>query len=267
MRIEDLYRQLLAAERGAVTRACWSAQHAYDAAERAFEAAKNAWTEARANESATQADGSAEQARSSAHQATDRAVQAEEAEPVQLAEKGRQAAKLAREAARQARDAAEKATEAAGRATQAAGQATQAATQARRAADHADRDAEPAAQIADRPDRIAAQARISARAGWKAGGSADWDEYALMRHITNLTKLENLTRPAIRAAARECLRDGGRGVVRDEAVVGRLQMVIRQWSDSADRRTWWLIRVQLWFFMLGSIFFASVPIWTLFSAK
>jgi hypothetical protein len=267
MRIEDLYRQLLDAERAGVTGAYWSAQHTYEGAKRAFEAAKDAWTVANVTESATQADGSAKQAQSNADLASDRAQQAEKIEPVQLAGQAGQAAEMATQAAKLARDAAEQATQAAGRAATAADRATQAAVQARSDADHADRDAESASQIVGRPDRIAAQARVSARAGWKAGGSADWDEYALMKHITNLTKVENLTRPAIRTAARECLQGGNQGVVRDEAAIERLQMVIRQWSDSADRHTWWLIRVQLWLFMLGSIFFAIIPIWTLFSAK
>jgi hypothetical protein len=129
-------------------------------------------------------------------------------------------------------------------------QAPSAALEAAEATGGADRAAEQGEQIAAEPPT----------------DGKSWDERALTRLIQGLAGLESLTRPTIRSAAERCLAKDRPGVVRDNGAIEGLKQVLREWSDGADNRTWWLIRIQLWSFLLGSAFFAAVPIWILLSA-
>jgi len=244
----------------------------------------------RARQAAAQADQTAEQAHQAAAQARQAAAQAD-----QTAEQARQAItqaaswqarrdagqayRAARNQAMQARQAAAQADQAAELARQAATHTHQATEQADQTATHTSQAAGQAGQAAERADRVAEDAEYTALAQnateadqealkqVTAKRKAYTDEDALVRLISNLTGVESLTRRRIKAAAKTCLQGDGRRVVRNKEKITALQMAIRDWSDSADNNTWWLIRAQLWFFLLGSSLIAAISIWTFLTTK
>jgi len=242
LRIGMLYRDMLSADRG-------GQRKAYREIAMVFQDAKDAFAEAAGAWDAIGSGDRAEQALALANQAGEYITQASAAANAlegPAADKGGYAARrteitaLAGQAAAQARQAGQEAVQAA------AGQETGLADAARRAASQAGSAAKKADQAAEEP-------------------AAPWDERALARLIRNLAGLDNLTRPTIRSATQGCLT-GNRVARNDDAIEG-LRRALREWSDQADNRTWWLIRIQLWSFLLGSTFFAAVPVWILLSAK
>jgi hypothetical protein len=137
-------------------------------------------------------------------------------------------------------------------------------------------DAEAASDLGADPGEAARQAAIQAESAAKGGDQVaeraekpaiPWDERALTRLIQNLAGLDSVTRRTIKSAADGCLTENRQRVARDSDAIDGLKLALREWSDKADDRTWWLIRIQLWSFLLGSAFFAAVPVWILLSAS
>jgi hypothetical protein len=253
LRIGMLYRGITSAERDADGEAYRKIAGIFRTAASALGDASRAWDAAGSADRAAQARNDATQAGACVGQTNETAgaLLFPVKEQVDRAAERTRIADLARQAAEQARRAALEAAEAAAGAERtAAGAEDEAGETAREAATNADRAAEQGQQIAAEP----------------ATDGKSWDERALARLIRSLAGLESLTRPTIKSAAERCLAKDRPGVVRDNGAIEGLKQALREWSDGADNRTWWLVRIQLWSFLLGSAFFAAVPIWILLSA-
>jgi hypothetical protein len=87
-----------------------------------------------------------------------------------------------------------------------------------------------------------------------------WQHRRLSDSIRALTSLEHVTRRGIRSTASRVSRDTELTRTDVDEVIRQL----RRWSGRADTRTWWLIRAQLWLFVLGAAVFAAVPAWNYF---
>lgn len=238
LRIGMLYRGMLSADRTAYQKIA----SAFRSAENAFVSAAGAWRGIGSGDRAEQAQAYADQAGDHATraEATADALQMPDTDRTEYVAGRSHIADLARQAAEQARHAGKEAAEASTNQETGYGYATQ------QTAIQADSAAKTADQVAREP-------------------VTRWEERALARLIRNLAGLESVTRRTIRSAAEGCLTED-RVSWNDEAIEG-LQLALRDWSDQADNRTWWLIRIQLWTFLLGSAFFAAVPIWILLSAS
>lgn len=86
-----------------------------------------------------------------------------------------------------------------------------------------------------------------------------WQYRRLSNNIQSLTTLEHITRARLRNAARHASHTAP---TRDD--VNQVVEELRRWISKADNRTWWLIRAQLWLFVVGGAVFSSVPAWNYF---
>ena len=241
LRIGMLYSRMLSADRDADRKAYREIASVFQNAKDAFAEAAGAWDAVGSGDRAEQALACANEAGEHSAEAKATANGLQTADQAGYAARRTRIAALARQAAELARDAGREAVQA----------ATDPGTSSGAAALPADSASEKGDQVAGRaekPERL-------------------WDETSLTRLIRNLAGLDSVTRLTIKSAAKGCLAEKRQRVVRDDDAIEGLQRTLREWSDKADNRTWWLIRIQLWSFLLGSAFFAAVPIWILLSAS